>query len=409
MNNTLALLVLLTLTASAGAASNSASAAPSPESSAGSKSQATQVPTDTSRQAKVDTLLAASGIAAQLDMLSNEMVTEFAGPPAQDGKVSGAKVKMEALARKAFPAGRLTQVARENLLTHYDAAIYDRYIAAMNEPLVKRFTAMEAVQIKPVALNEYLKGLQANPMAASRIKLIEAVDEAGHTSQHRIEMVTSIAEAMAVASLGACPSKEQVAQVKSEMSKMRDPIRQQHQANARIMLAYIYRSATDAELASLLKIMREGGHQNVSKWVWDATQREMKAGFAVMAEAVSAMAAAANKQKTVFAQRSCDGKSLLPTPGYAKSPFSSTAVAGSPKVTGERLDRQVQAASLAKEKVVAVAPANLSLKATAMPAVEGRQASNSAKSLRSRANLDARECLGYEDMKKIMACAERFR
>lgn len=409
MNNTLALLVLLTLTASAGAASNSAPTAPSPESSAGLKSRTTQVPTDASRQAKVDTLLTVSGIAAQLDMLTNEMVAQFAGPPAQDSKVSDAKVKMEALAKKAFPAGRLIQVARENLLTHYDATIYDRYIAAMNEPLAKRFTAMEAVQIKPGALNEYLKELQANPMVTSRIKLIEAIDEAGHTSQQRIELVTSIAETMAVASLGACPSKEQVAQVKSEMSKMRDPIRQQHQANARITLAYIYRSATDAELASLLKIMREGGHQNVSKWVWDATQREMKAGFAVMAEAVSAIAAAANKQKTVFAQRSCDGKSLLPAPGYAKSPFSSAAVAGSPKVTGEGLARQAQATSPAKEKVVAVARADLSVKETATSAVEVEQAPKATKPWRRRANMDARECLEYEDMKKVMACAERFR
>lgn len=383
--------------------------AKSPAAGTESIGQTTSTPADAARQAKVDTLLTVSGIAAQLDMLSTEMVTEFAGPPAQDSKVSDAKVKMEALARKAFPAGRLTQVVRENLLTHYDAAIYDRYSAAMNEPLAKRFTAMEAVQIKSGALNEYLKGLQANPMAASRIKLIEAVDEAGHTSQHRIEMVTSIAETMAIASLGACPSKEQVARVKSGLSEMRNSVRQQHQANARITLAYIYRSATDAELASLLKIMREGGHQNVNKWVWDATQREMKAGFAMMAEVVSAMAAAANKQKTVFAQRSCDGKSLLPTPGYAKSPFSLPAVAGSPKMTGEGLDRKVQAASLAKEKAVAVAPADLSVKATASPAVESGQTSKSAKSTRSRASLDARECLGYEDMKKVMACTERFR
>jgi hypothetical protein len=364
----------------------------------------------------LDILLKVSGIAAQLDMLSNEMVTQFAGPPAQDSKVSDAKVRMEALARKAFPAGRLTQAARENLLTHYDAAVYDRYIAAMNEPLANRFTAMEAVQIKPGALNEYLKGLQTNPMAASRIKLIEAIDEAGHTSQHRIELVTSIAETMAIASLGACPSKEQVAQVKSEMSKMRDPIRQQHQANARITLAYIYRTATDAELASLLKIMREGGPKNVNKWVWDATQREMKAGFAVMAEAVGAMAAAANKQKTVFAQRSCDGKSLLPPPGYAKFTVpptmrtpSSPTVAGQLKGTEEGLAREAQAASLTNAKVVAVASADSSVKETAAPAGKGEQAPNVAKLRRNRANMDARECLKYEDLKQVMACAERFR
>jgi len=367
------------------------------------------VPTDATRQAKVDTLLKVSGIAAQLDMLSDEMVTQFAGPPAQDSKVSDAKVKMEALTRKAFPAGRLTQMARENLLTHYDAAIYDRYISAMNEPLAKRFTAMEAVQIKPGALDEYLKVLQTNPMMASRIKLIEAIDEAGHTSQQRIELVTNIAETMALASLGACPSKEQVAQVKSEISKMRDPIRQQHQANARVTLAYTYRSATDAELASLLKIMREGSQQNVNKWVWDATHREMKAGFAVMAEAVSAMAAAAKKRKTVFAQRSCDGKSLLPTPGYAKSPFLSPAVAVSPKMTGERLARQAQAASPAKEKVVAVARTDSSVKETATSAVEVEQVPKATNPGRSRANMDARECLEYEDMKKVMACAGRFR
>ncbi len=388
----------------------------SPALAAESTGRATSTPTDAARQAKVDTLLTVSGISTQLDMLSNEMVTQFAGPPAQDSKVSDAKVKMEALARKAFPAGRLNQVARESLLLQFDPAVYDYYIAVMNEPLSKRFTAMEAAQIKPGALDEYLKSLQANPMPASRRQLIEAIDEASHSSQYRIDLTTSIAETMAIASLGTCPTKEQVMLVKSEVSKVKDTITQQSQVNTRITLAYIYRSATDLELASLLKVMRERGHQSVNKWVMDATRRELKAGFAVMAEAVSAMAAAANKQKSVFAQRSCDGKSLLPPPGYARSTVSPTVRAPSSlaateqtKTAVEGLAKQAKAASPAKVRVVGVAPAESSFKEASTPVVDVEQASKVAKLRRSRTSMDARECLRYEDTKKVMACAERFR
>lgn len=381
-----------------------------------STGRTTSTPTAAAREAKVDTLLTISGITAQLDILSNEMVAQFAGPPAQDSKVSDAKVKMEALARKAFPAGRLNQVARESLLLQFDSAVYDYYIAVMNEPLSKRFTAMEAAQIKPGALDEYLKSLQSNPMPASRRQLIEAIDEASHSSQYRIDLTTSIAETMAIASLGTCPTKEQVMLVKNEVSKVKDTITQQSQVNTRITLAYIYRSATDLELASLLKIMRERGHQSVNKWVMDATKRELKAGFAVMAEAVSAMAAAANKQKSVFARRSCDGKSLLPPPGYARSTVSPTVRAPSSlaateqaKTAVEGLAKQAKAASPAKVRVIGVAPAESSFKEASTPVVDVEQASKVAKLRRSRTSMDARECLQYEDIKKVMVCAERFR
>lgn len=378
--------------------------------------QATTTPADAARQAKVDTLLKVSGISAQLDILSDEMVTALAGPAAQDSKVSDAKVQMEALARKAFPAERFTQVARESLLKHYDATVYDRYIARMNEPLARRFTEMESFQIKPGPLSEYLKGLQVNPMAASRMKLIEAIDEEGHTSLHRVELVTSIAETMAIASLGACPTKGQIAQVKDGLAKMKDPIKKQHEGYARITLAYTYRSATDTELAYLLKAMHEGMHQSVNKWVWDAIEHEMKAGFAVVADAVRAMAVASSRQQTVFAQRSCEGKSLLPPPGYAKSIVPRTmrapslpTLADQPKAASEGLARQALAAPPTKVTVVAVAPADSSVQATATPAVVRDQAPKPVKLWRSRANVDARECLEYEDMKKVMACAERFR
>lgn len=414
MNNTVAFLILLTLTASVGAVSNSAPTTASPVSSARPKSQATQVPTDATRQAKVDTLLKVSGMATQLDMLSDEMVVELAGPAAQDSKVSAAKVQMEALARKAFPAGRFSQVAREILLKHYDAAGYDRYIAISNEPQTKRLTEMESAQIKPEALTAYLKGLQANPMAISRVKLIEAIDQAGHASQHRIELVTSLGEAIAMASLGACPTKSQVAQVKDGLAKVKEPIRKQSEEAVRIALAYTYRNASDADLEYLLKASRDGIHQKINTLVWDAIQHEMKSGFAMIAETVRTTASNADRQKTVFAQRSCDGKSLLPPPGYAKSAASATMQTPSISAADEQSKtvveaKQAQTIPPARDKTASVALTDASVKGVTTPTVARDHVSETAKPRRNRSNADARECLKLEDIKKVMACAEKYR
>lgn len=411
IRNRLAALLLTLSAASPSLFAQAAAPGAAPTTSA--TGPANPAPADAARQSKVDTLLKVSGIAAQLDMLADGMVTELAGPAAQDSKVSDAKLKLEALARKAFPPGRLTQVAREALLKHYDAKAYDHYIAVSGEPLAKRFTEMEAVQIKPDAFTAYLKDLQAHPIADSRVKLIEAIDKASFSSAHRIELITSIAEAMAMASLGSCPTKGQVAQVKDGLAKMKDPITKQNEGVVRITLAYIYRSASDTELEYLLKAVRDGVNQKISRWIWDAVKEEMKSGFAVVAESVRTMAAAAEKQKSVFAQRSCDGKSLLPPPGYAKSTVPTTMQTPSIPVVTEQAKKASEAAQTrstppAKEKV-ATTQSIPSFKESATPAVEREAAPRTVKPVRSRADIDARECLKYEDMKKVMACAEKYR
>lgn len=373
---------------------------------------------DSSRHAKVETLLKVSGISAQLDRLSDGLVAEIAGLSGRGNSAGDERGEMEALARKAFQPGRFAQAAKQSLLKHYDAAAYDRYIALMSDPLAVRFTDMEGLPINGEAFGSYMKELQVKPFAVDRVKLIEAIDEASRTSEFRINIISTIAETVSIASLGACPTKERVAEINGVLSKAKESIKQQGEASSRIALAYTYRNATDAELASYLKTMREGAVQSVNKRVRDAALVEMKSGFVVVGNALREMATSASKQQTVFAQRSCDGKSLLPPPGYAKSStpqamnspsepriVSTTTASPPPPPQAPRANPSTVPPAAA----VATESRNGDAVLTTTSAAKNVPGHKAATHLRSQIYMDARECLKYEDNKTIMACTERYR
>jgi hypothetical protein len=379
--------------------------------SASSAANSAQTQTDTSQSAKVETLLKVSGISAQLGRLSDGLVAEIVGLSGRGNSASDERGEMGALARKAFQPGRFTQAAKQSLLKHYDASAYDRYIALMSDPLVVRFTDMEGLPINGEAFSSYMKELQAKPFAVDRIKLIEAIDEASRTSEFRIKIITTIAETVSIASLGACPTKERVAEIKGALSKAKDSIKQQGEASSRIALAYTYRNATEAELTSYLKTMREGAVQSVNKRVGDAALVEMKSGFVVVGDALRAMATTASKQQTVFAQRSCDGKSLLPPPGYAKSTMTQTMSTPpepppapiTPPAPQTKMPTTPPAAPIAAESP------NREVVPTTTSAAKDVPGHKTAMPQRSQINIDARECLRHEDNKTVMACTERYR
>lgn len=204
-------------------------------------------------------VIEASGIKSQFQSFSRDTLLKAsstgqakrqAADPEQHRAVS------EILAR-VFEPGKMTAELAAKLKGGFDAERMARFLELLRQPIAVKMSSQEMRVIPPEAIAEYSESFRKSPPAASRVKLVQTLDDVTHTSELAIELATAIARTMVDSMLtemqkaGKNVPKEARQSVGSQMHAMRDQARSQ----IRTTLYIMYRNASDQELSEYVKLL----------------------------------------------------------------------------------------------------------------------------------------------------------
>ncbi|HEX8988673.1 MAG TPA: hypothetical protein VF816_12005, partial [Rhodocyclaceae bacterium] len=320
------------------------------------------------RDALIDSILAVSGLADQMERLPEELANgakpslDQANMPAED------KARMRALISTSYSAKGFAARVKGALTANFDEARFRRVLATVSTPVARRMAALEKERPAPQAVQAFFAKLATEPLSPARVKLIRDLDEASGTSDLAVAVTIANAEAMVRAIAAGCGDK---APDIGGLERQRPQIKRGVQNTVQAMMAFTYRGASDADLGEYVKTYQAPDSRWFMGIVKDALTAEFAAGATAIGQGMVKMAQAKAK------------------PGAMKCGATAPAAA-----TAHKVQPQEAPAALPPQAAPAAAPA---------------PASTPAKAMRTRSGQDARGCLRFEDSRKVMACAEAYR
>lgn len=297
----------------------------------------------------IESILVVSGIKQGAEQLPDQIIGGAMQSMQQAKAPAAIQEGFAKMLREAYPKQLFVDGIRAALKKNYDEARYTRIQAAVSTPLALRMAALEKENPTPEAVQRYMAQLKSNPPSKERIRLIEGLDVATGTSAMQSRVTFTNLEAMALGSLGECAVPATVSKVKAVLASKRPAMNAQIAGGVRLMMAYIYRNATDADLGAYLKMHRDPDGKFLNRLLSDAYEEQFKSGGSAMARNLQIVALATRPEKTMFAPK-CE----------------------------QFEDMKVSNREAPKARI-------------------------------SRAHIDARECLKFEDTQKVMACAGKYR
>jgi len=237
------------------------SAAAAPEAKADGKPAAKPAakPIPTEPEPLIAAVIEASGIKSQFQSFSRETLlkagsSEQAKRQAADPEQSKA---VNAMLDRAFEPGKMNAELTASLKSNLNLERMARFLELLRQPIAVKMSSQEIRSVPPEAVAEYSENFRKSPPPASRVKLVQTLDDVTHNSELAVEMATAVARSMVDTMLsemqkaGKNVPKEARQAVGSQMHAMRDQARSRN----RTMMYIMYRNATDQELSEYVKLL----------------------------------------------------------------------------------------------------------------------------------------------------------
>src|SRR5258706_1682044 len=185
-----------------------------------------------------------------LEAGSSEQAKAQAADPATTKAVDG-------MPERVFGQGKMTAELPASLKGSFNAERRARFLELLRQPVAVKLSSPELRKIPPEAIAEYTENFRKSPPPASRVKLVQTLDDVTHTSELAVELATAIARNMVDTMLsemqksGKNVPKEARQFVGSQLNSMRDQAR----GRIRTTMYIMYRDAPDQELSEYVKLL----------------------------------------------------------------------------------------------------------------------------------------------------------
>jgi hypothetical protein len=156
---------------------------------------------------------------------------------------AAAQAYRDAIGRVLAPE-RTNERLRAQLRQRYELGGYTRFIEQLREPINEKMVKLESEKALPEQTKQFFESLRTKPLTAERQELIRRVDAASHASELIAESMVLVIRGLidggvVAPSAGGAPTKPE---------QTLAALRKGAETQARALLAYTYRGASDAEL-----------------------------------------------------------------------------------------------------------------------------------------------------------------
>jgi hypothetical protein len=156
---------------------------------------------------------------------------------------AAAQAYRDAIGRVLAPE-RTNERLRAQLRQRYELGGYTRFIEQLREPINEKMVKLESEKALPEQTKQFFESLRTKPLTAERQELIRRVDAASHASELIAESMVLVIRGLIdggviAPTAGGAPAKPE---------QTLAALRKGAETQARALLAYTYRGASDAEL-----------------------------------------------------------------------------------------------------------------------------------------------------------------
>lgn len=256
----------------------------------------------------IDQVLTLSGMKRSLQKLSMQMAgglmqAAMQAKPSENGQQKLIKVLERTFEPDLF-VGHISAALKKN----YNEQRYKNVVQILSTPLAKRMVELEAKDPNPEEMQAFYAQITKTPLSPTRISLIQKLDDSMQASASLNKVAITTVTAGALISGGDCSKAR--ARIKKVIAQNRSDIETATRNSTQIVLSFLYRDVSDADLKAYLKMTENKD----SKWMMNITtsalleklELSMEQGVRAIAKIIKAHA----PKKTMFAPK-C-GQSVSP-------------------------------------------------------------------------------------------------
>lgn len=200
----------------------------------------------------VDEVLRVTGLTRQLEQLPEQISGGMAMAPNSEKVPPEMARAIEKVITDSFSEEDIRAQVVAQLKAQFDQKRLQALAADFSTPLVKRIVDMESKPGTPEAQTAFFNALAAKPLPPARVKALQQLDRAAKVSDLSAEIALAAFNAMMGAMVSDFPGDH--AQFEREMAKQRGPMLDSIRGSVMSSMAYVYRDASDADLASYAKL-----------------------------------------------------------------------------------------------------------------------------------------------------------
>ena len=256
----------------------------------------------------INQMLTVSGMKRSLQELSMQMAGGLMQAAMQAKPSENGQQKLIKLLERTFEPDIFLGHVSTELKKNYNEQRYMNVVQLLSAPLAQRMVDLEAHDPTPEELQAFYAQITKTPLSPARISLIQQLDDAMQASVFVDRITITTITAGALISGGDCSKAR--ARVKRAIAENRSDIEKASRSSTQIVLSFLYRDVSIADLKAYLKMSK-----NIdSKWVMDiataALVEQLEMSMEQGSRAIAKILKTHAPKKTMFAPK-C-GQSLSP-------------------------------------------------------------------------------------------------
>ena len=342
---------------------------PAPAQLANVESKPASITSATNQDKLISEVLDVTGIKRQVEQLPEQVRGSFAEAPSREKLSPEVARAIEKIATESFAEENINAHIMAQLKAKFDQKRMQAIVADFSLPLAKRMVTLETTLGTPEDQTAFFNGLAASPLAPARISVLQQLDRASNASELGADIAMISIHAMAEGMVGNNPAER--ALLEREMEKENKRTKENMRDSMMGSMAYVYRNASDADLALYAKIY-ETEH---TKWLADIVMNTLKQGMK------NASKRTGERLASLMKSRGAQQAAVEGAAGAAVAPKAAKPNANSSPNPNPKTDAQPAAA----QQVAAPVPK------------------------RRKPEGDIQKCLALEDNRAIAKCTEQYR
>ena len=343
---------------------------PAPAQLANDQSKPASITSAKNQDQLISEVLDLTGLKRQVEQLPDQVRSGFAEAPSREKLSPELMRAIEKIATESFAEENINAHIVAQLKAKFDQKRMQAVVADFSSPLAKRMVRLETTMGTSADQAAFFSGLAAKPLAPTRISVLQELDRVSSASELGADIAMISVNAMAEGMVGNNPTER--ALLEREMEKEAKRTKENMRDSMMGSMAYVYRTASDADLALYAKIY-ETEHV---KWLADIVMNTLKQGMKNASKRTGERLASLMKSRGAQ-QAAVDGAARAAVTPKAEKPHANPSPNSNPK-PGAQTEAAPQVAAPAPPK-------------------------------RRKPDGDIQKCLALEDNRAITKCTEQYR
>lgn len=343
---------------------------PAPAQLANDQSKPASITSATNQDQLISEVLDVTGLKRQVEQLPEQVRGSVAEAPNREKLSPELAQAIEKIATESFAEENINAHLVAQLKAKFDQKRMQAVVADFSSPLAKRMVKLETTMGTAEDQAAFFNGLAAKPLAPTRISVLQELDRVSNASELGADIAMISMNAMAEGMVGNNPAER--ALLEREMEKEAKRTKENMRNNMMGSMAYVYRNASDADLALYAKIY-ETEH---AKWLADIVMNTLKQGMKNASKRTGERLASLMKSRGAQ-QAAVDGAAHAAVAPKTEKPNANPSPSSNP-TPGAQPEAAPQVAAPAPPK-------------------------------RRKPDGDIQKCLALEDNRAIAKCTEQYR